>query len=116
VPSCTKLPTLPCPAPSRPEVRSGKDAYRTDVSDRTLFDVYLRPWKRYAEVGGRGVMASHQETNGVPNHANTKLLTSVWRGLFGANDSFVASDDGDIGQLTKCEFYSLPVPGVDRAD
>ncbi len=24
----------------------GKDAYRTDVSDRTLFDVYLKPWKR----------------------------------------------------------------------
>ncbi len=87
----------------RTVARSGKDAYRADMSDRTLFDVYLRPWKRYAEVGGRGVMASHQETNGMPNHANTKLLTSVWRGLFGANDSFVASDNIDIGQLPHCK-------------
>ena len=38
---------------------SGKDAYRTDVSDATLFNVYLRPWKDYAvKAGGRGIMMS----------------------------------------------------------
>ncbi len=26
---------------------------------RTVFEVYLRPWRDYAKVGGRGVMASH---------------------------------------------------------
>jgi hypothetical protein len=30
----------------------GKDGYRTDVSDRTLFDIYLQPWKRFAAAGG----------------------------------------------------------------
>jgi beta-glucosidase-like glycosyl hydrolase len=45
-------------------------------------------------------MASHQETNGVPNHANARLLTAVWRTLFNASDSFIASDAGDIKALT----------------
>ncbi len=44
-------------------------------------------------------MASHQETNGVPNHANLRLLGAVWRGLFNASDSFIASDAGDIKAL-----------------
>ena len=38
---------------------AGKDAYRTDVSESTLFNVYLRPWKDYAtKAGGRGIMVS----------------------------------------------------------
>ena len=41
----------------------------------------------------------HQETNGVPNHQSSRLLTDVWRGLFGANSSLIASDYGDIGNL-----------------
>ena len=77
----------------------GRDNYAVDLSDRTLFDVYLRPWKRFAAVGGRGVMLSHQEVNGVPNHMNKRFVTGVWRGLFGANNSFVASDYSDVGQI-----------------
>lgn len=78
---------------------SGKDAYRTDISDQTLFNVYLRPWRAYVRVGGRGVMASHQETNGIPMHANARLLTTVLRGLFNASETFIASDYGDVGNI-----------------
>lgn len=41
---------------------AGKDGYTPfggGVSARTLFDVYLRPWREFAQAGGRGVMASH---------------------------------------------------------
>jgi beta-glucosidase-like glycosyl hydrolase len=108
--------------------RGGKDAYRADISEATLFNVYLRPWKDYAaKAGGRGIMVrcatrrlqpqtrghrlccrvlflcdawcSHQETNGIPNHQSARLLTDVWRGMFGANASFIASDFGDIANL-----------------
>jgi beta-glucosidase len=80
--------------------QSGMDGLYTDISNGTLFDVYLRPWRAFAQkAGGRGVMASHQTLNGVPNHANHWLLTEVWRGKFGANHSFTASDQDDVTRL-----------------
>ena len=73
------------------------DSLWTSIDNRTLFDVYLRPWRDFArKAGGRGAMVSHQNLNGVPNHANHWLLTTVWRGLFGANHSFLGSDDDDV--------------------
>ena len=30
-----------------------------DISERTLYDVYLRPWRDYARNGGRGAMMSY---------------------------------------------------------
>ena len=47
------------PAPAAAYGFAGKDAYRTDVSEATLFNVYLRPWRDYAlKAGGRGIMVS----------------------------------------------------------
>ena len=34
----------------------GKDGAGADISERTLYDVYLRPWRDYARNGGRGAM------------------------------------------------------------
>jgi beta-glucosidase len=80
--------------------QSGMDGLYTDIANGTLFDVYLRPWRAFAQrAGGRGVMASHQTLNGVPNHANHWLLTEVWRGKFGANHSFIGSDQDDVTRL-----------------
>ena len=76
------------------------DGLYTDIANATLFNVYLRPWRAFArKAGGRGIMASHQALNGVPNHANHWLLTEVWRGKFGANHSFIASDQDDVTRL-----------------
>lgn len=30
-----------------------------DISELTLYDVYLKPWYKYAQAGGRGIMAAH---------------------------------------------------------
>ena len=80
--------------------QSGMDGLSTDIANATLFNVYLRPWRAYAQkAGGRGLMASHQALNGVPNHSNRWLLTEVWRGKFGANHSFTASDQDDVTRL-----------------
>jgi len=80
--------------------QGGMDGIATDIANRTLFNVYLRPWRAYfREAGGRGAMVSHQSLNGAPNHANRWLLTDVWRKLFGAELSFLASDDGDVDRL-----------------
>ena len=64
-------------------------------------NVYARPWRAFAASGGRGLMSSHQATNGVPNHASARFLTGIWRGLFNATDAFTASDANDVNGLTK---------------
>jgi len=59
---------------------TGLDAAPSDISDQLLFEVYLRPWRDFVAVaGGRGVMASHNSLQGVPNHANKRLLTDILR-------------------------------------
>lgn len=46
-------------------------------------------------------MPSHQLTTAfmVPSHANRFMLTGLWRGYLGMNETFVSSDCGDVGQL-----------------
>ena len=77
----------------------GRDGGNADISDDVLFDVYLRPWRDFASVGGRGVMASHNAVQGVPMHMSMRLLTDVLRQQFGLKGGFVTSDDGDVRQL-----------------
>ena len=46
-------------------------------------------------------MPSHQLTTAfmLPSHANRFMITGLWRGVLGMNESFVSSDCGDIGEL-----------------
>ena len=30
-----------------------------EISDNTLYDVYLKPWYKYAQAGGRAIMSAH---------------------------------------------------------
>jgi beta-glucosidase len=77
---------------------SGQDGSPADVSDKTLHDVYLRPWRAFIRAGGRGLMTSHNELNGVPMHANYDILTTLFREQWGWS-GFVHSDYGNIGAL-----------------
>ena len=36
-----------------------------EISPNTLYDVYLKPWYKYAQAGGRAIMAAHNEVNGM---------------------------------------------------
>ena len=45
---------------------SGLDGGAADISDKTLHDIYLRPWRAFIRAGGSGMMMSHNEINGVP--------------------------------------------------
>ena len=69
-----------------------------DVSERTLHDVYLRPWKAYAEAGGRGAMMAHNSVNAAPCHASAVLMG--WLRSQGAMaGALLASDMCDVGLL-----------------
>jgi beta-glucosidase len=67
------------------------------LSNRTLFQQYLRPWRSMAAVGVRGVMPSHNSVLDVPMHLNQYLIRDVLRGEFGFGSGMTVSDCNDIG-------------------
>ena len=75
---------------------AGKDGAASEVSEATFFNKYWPPWIMYAKAGGRGVMPSHQLTSAfmLPSHANRFMITGLWRGVLGMNQTFVKSDFG----------------------
>ena len=70
---------------------AGLDYNTVDVSERTLREVYLPPFKAAFDAGALSTMASFNEISGIPATANPWLLTQVLRGewRFGG---FVVSD------------------------
>jgi len=58
---------------------AGRDYNSADISERTLRDVYLPPFKAAFEAGAASVMASFNEIGGVPVTANEFLLRTVLR-------------------------------------
>jgi beta-glucosidase len=76
----------------------GKDGMAADMSERTLHDIYLKPWKRYAEAGGRAAMLAHNSINDVPCHSSAYLMGQL-RSWGNFSNAFMASDMCDIGLL-----------------
>jgi beta-glucosidase len=60
---------------------SGNNCAPVNVSERLLREVFLQPFKEAIQRGGAlSVMASYNEIDGVPSHANEWLLRDVLRG------------------------------------
>ncbi len=70
---------------------SGMDYNTVDMSERTLREVYLRPYKAGFDAGALSAMASFNEISGIPATGNRWLQTDVLRGEWGF-DGFVVSD------------------------
>lgn len=70
---------------------AGLDYNTVDISERTLREVYLPPFKAAFEAGALTTMASFNEIAGIPATANEWLLTDLLRGEWGF-DGFVVSD------------------------
>jgi len=70
-----------------------------NVSERILREVFLYPFKEAIQKGGAmSVMASYNEIDGVPSHANRWLLRKVLRAEWGFK-GFVVSDYYAIREL-----------------
>ena len=76
----------------------GKDGMAADLSQRTLHDIYLKPWRRYAEAGGRGAMMAHNSINDEPCHSSSALM-SMLRSWGNMSGGLLASDMCDVGLL-----------------
>lgn len=70
---------------------AGRDYNAMDVSERTLFDVYLPPFKASVDAGVATFMSSFNTVGGQPASASKWLMTDVLRNQWGFK-GFVVSD------------------------
>ncbi|MBC7185966.1 MAG: glycoside hydrolase family 3 protein, partial [Calditrichaeota bacterium] len=78
---------------------SGINCAPANVSERLLRDVFLYPFREVVQKAKvASVMASYNEIDGVPSHANRWLLREVLRGEWGFQ-GFVVSDYYAITEL-----------------
>ncbi|HEU5395721.1 MAG TPA: glycoside hydrolase family 3 N-terminal domain-containing protein, partial [Verrucomicrobiae bacterium] len=79
---------------------SGMNCAPVNVSERVLRETFLHPFKEAIQKGGAiSVMASYNEIDGVPSHANRWLLRDVLRREWGFK-GFVVSDYYSIWELS----------------
>jgi beta-glucosidase len=80
---------------------SGTNCAPVNVSERILREVFLSTFKQAIQKGGAiSVMASYNEIDGVPSHANKWLLRDVLRKEWGFK-GFVVSDYYAIRELNE---------------
>lgn len=79
---------------------NGLNASPMDVSERTLYEVHLPPYKKAIEAGVYSIMAAHNELNGIPCHMHKELMTDVMRNEWNF-DGFYVSDWMDIERIEK---------------
>ncbi|HEY0405000.1 MAG TPA: beta-glucosidase BglX [Pyrinomonadaceae bacterium] len=77
---------------------SGRDYNTTDMSETTLREIYLPPFKAALDAGVGTFMSAFNDFNGVPSSANpftlTKILRNEWK-----FDGFVVSDYESVREL-----------------
>lgn len=79
-------------------VQAGREYNSVDISERTLREVYLPPYKAAIDAGALSVMSAFNDLNGVPATANKFLLTTVLRDEWGFK-GFVVTDYTSINEL-----------------
>jgi beta-glucosidase len=76
----------------------GRDYNTADVSERTLWEVYLPPFEAAVRAGAGSIMAAFNDIGGTPAHASQWLLTDVLRRRWGFQ-GMVVSDWAGVEQL-----------------
>jgi beta-glucosidase len=79
-------------------VTAGRDYNAVDMSEITLRQVYLEPYRAAIEAGAATIMSSYISVNGIPASANPFLLKQILRKEWGFN-GMVVSDEGAVSEL-----------------
>lgn len=77
---------------------AGRDYSTTDMSERTLRQIYFPPFKAAVDQGVGTFMSAFNDLNGVPTSANSFILTKVLRGEW-KFDGLVVSDYTAVQEL-----------------
>lgn len=77
---------------------AGRDYNTTDMSERVLREVYLRPFKAAVDAGAKTFMTSFNEIAGIPSTANRFLLRDILKGEW-KFDGMVVSDYTGVNEM-----------------
>ena len=78
---------------------NGLNAAPTDVSKRTLFEIFLPPYRRAVqEANVFSIMAAHNEVAGMPGHMDKFMMNDLMRERWGFN-GFYVSDWNDVSRI-----------------
>ncbi|MEL7145558.1 MAG: glycoside hydrolase family 3 N-terminal domain-containing protein [Bacteroidota bacterium] len=82
---------------------SGMNISPANYSERIIREIFLHPFKEVVTNGGvASIMASYNEIDGVPSHANTWMMRDVLRAEWGF-DGYVVSDYYALRELNDRE-------------
>ena len=100
---------------------NGTNGSPTDLSERTLREVFFPPFEAGVKAGAMSLMTAHNELNGIPCHSNEWLMHDILRGEWNF-PGFVVSDWMDIEHIhdlhataenLKEAFYQSIMGGMD---
>lgn len=78
---------------------NGLNSAPTDVSNRTLMEIFIPPYIRaIKEANVFSMMAAHNEINGVPCHMDKYMMTHLMRNEYGF-EGFYVSDWNDVSRI-----------------
>lgn len=78
----------------------GRDYNSVDLSPRSLWELYLPPFRAAADAGAATFMNSFNDINGVPATANAMLQREILKGKWGFR-GFIVSDWGSIREMVQ---------------
>jgi beta-glucosidase len=81
----------------------GRDYNSVDMSERTLWEIYLPPFKAAVDAGAATLMNSFNDLNGIPASGNKYLQREILKGKWNFK-GFVVSDWGSIGEMIQHSF------------
>ena len=84
--------------------QGGLNGGSASVTKRTMYEVFLRPWKRMVASGLRAAMPAHNTVLDVPCHGNVWLVDTVLRKEFGFHDGIALSDCNDLGVMVNYRY------------
>jgi beta-glucosidase len=92
-------------------VTAGRDYNTVDISQRTLLETYLPPYRAAVAAGARTLMSAFTEYDGTPSSTNRYLLNDTLRGKW-SFDGFVVSDWTSVHEVVA---HGSAVDGKDAA-
>ena len=90
---------------------AGRDYSTTEISERTLREIYFPPFQAAVDAGALTFMSAFNDLNGVPASANRFTLTQVLRDEWKFS-GFVVSDWDSVSQLIP---HGIAADGADAA-
>ncbi len=80
--------------------QAGREYNTVDISERTLREIYLPPFKSAVDAGVATIMSAFNDLNGIPASANYHTLTEILKDKWKFK-GLVVSDYNSIGELVR---------------